>query len=245
MHGLQAVPLVRLVLWANERFIFDLDDTAALRRAQDAAAEEAVGEDTTGFWERYAREELRYDPRSVTYRPLTPGSGGSGGTVDELIRELETVLHAAPGQPHPVLKVLSAISGDENETEKQTRAGIPGRWGGRQRLRAYNLLTRWANAVADPRHALLARDAPVVNYETLLCVITLAWLYDALDHKRLRRLLLALLRAFVGAGDGQGFLGRISEDERVEALDRLDPVSAGVAAGLVGAALELGAPRHL
>ena len=47
----------------------------------------------------------------------------------------------------------------------------------RQRVRAYHLLTRWSDAVADPRHALIAADAPVINYQTLLGVLLLAWVH--------------------------------------------------------------------
>jgi hypothetical protein len=212
-----------------------------LRRAQDAAGESPDAEDATGFWERYAREELQYDPRSHTYRPLTPGSGGSGSPVDELLRELQTLLHAAPGAPHPILRVLTASPGHGKDGEQpEPRPGTPWTMEARQRVRAYNLLTRWSNAVADPRHALLSPDAPVLNYQTLLGVILLAWMHDALDRSRLRRLLLTLLGAFIGASEGQGFLGRVTEEERTAALGRLDPFAAGVAAGLVAVALESG-----
>jgi hypothetical protein len=33
-------------------------------------------------------------------------------------------------------------------------------------VRAYNLLNRWCDAVADPRHALISPNAPVINYQT-------------------------------------------------------------------------------
>lgn len=44
----------------------------------------------------------------------------------------------------------------------------------RHRIRAYHLLTNWAAAVGDPQHALVASNAPVVNYETLLGLIVIA-----------------------------------------------------------------------
>ena len=239
MQGLEAVPLVRLVLWANDKFIFDLDKNDAFRRAQDAAGEEAGGEDPTGFWERYAREELQYDPRSHTYRPLTPGSGASEGPVDELLRDLRMLLHAAPGTSHP--PILRLLTPGPNEGEvPDPKPGTPWTMEARQRVRAYNLLTRWCEAVADPRHMLISPEAPLVNYQTLLGVILAAWMYEALDREHLRRLLQKLLGAFIGAAEGRGFLGRVDAGERRAALAGLDPFTTEVAAGLAAAALESG-----
>ncbi len=97
LQGVEAAPLVRLILWAHEKFIFDPTETAAFKRAQEAAGEDQQAKDTTDFWERYAREELDYDPRSSTYHPLTPGSGILG-PVDELLRELDLLLHGRGGR---------------------------------------------------------------------------------------------------------------------------------------------------
>ena len=52
IEGLEMLPLVRLVLWAHDKFIFDPDETAAFRRATDAAAEDAAAADAGEFWER-------------------------------------------------------------------------------------------------------------------------------------------------------------------------------------------------
>ncbi len=111
----------------------------------------------------------------------------------------------------------------------------------RQRVRAYNLLSRWSDAVADPRHALVSADAPAINYQTLLGVLLLAWLHEALDEDHLRRLLLKLLTAFVGEADGHGFLGRVADADRTAVVERLNPFMVEVAAGLVAIALAPGA----
>lgn len=236
LEGLEMAPLVRLALWANDKLIFDLDDTAAIRRANDAAAENAGDQDISDFWNQYAKAELEYDSRSQTYRPLTAGSGRQTGPVDELLRELQVLLHASPKAPHPVLRVLTS-AGDEDDVGDEYRAGTPWTMEARQRVRAYNLLNRWSDAVADPRHALVSAAAPVINYQTLLSVLLLAWIHEALEGNHLRRLLLKLLKAFIGEGDGQGFLGRVEDGDRKAVLQRLDPLMVEVAAGLVGVAL--------
>lgn len=236
VEGLEASPLVRMVLWANDRFIFDLDANSAIQRAKEAAGEEAGAEEVSDFWERYAKEELEYDPRSQIYRPLTPGLGSAPPPVEELLRELQTLLHAAPGTLLPVLRLLKPVSPEEGKEEPAS--GTPWSMEARQRVRAYNLLTRWCSAVADPRHRLLAPNAPVVNYQTLLGVILAAWLHEALEPIQLRRLLFSLLSAFVGAGEGKGFLGQVKGEEREAALVQLDLFAMEAAAGLACVAME-------
>jgi hypothetical protein len=237
LQGIEDAPLIRIALWANDKFIFDLDREPAFHRAQDAIEAEEV-EEASDFWERYAKEELRYDPRSQSYRPLTPGAGELA-PIEELLRELQTMLNAAPGQPHPPLRILTEESIDgEGRDEEETATGSSWSMEARQRRRAYNLFMRWSQAVADPRHMLLSPTAPVVNYETLLAVISTAWAHDALEPKQLRKLLLTLLTAFIGADRRQpGFLGRVEEHEREEALGRLDPFAREIAAGLAAVAL--------
>jgi hypothetical protein len=227
-------PLVRLVLWAHDKFIFDPDQTAAFRRAQEAVVEESNAEDAGTFWERYADEELQYDPRRQSYRALS-ASGVGTQPVDELLRELQAMLLGAPATSAG--RVMQALTGRDDGHIEPGGAGSPWSMQARQRIRAYHLLTRWANAVADPRHALVAATAPVTNYETLLGIILMAWINEAMEPRQLLQLLRTLLEAFVGPAQGHGFLGRISEDQRIAALASLDGAFVEIAAGLVYAAL--------
>ena len=236
IEGLEMLPLVRLVLWAHDKFIFDPDETAAFRRAHDAAAEDQATEDAGEFWERYATEELQYDPRAQSYKPLT-GTGAGVQPVDELLRELELLLHAAPSTTPDQL--LRLIAGTTDPDDGDHRTGTSWTMEASQRVRAYHLLTRWANAVADPRHALIAPNAPVVNYETLLGLVLVAWITEALETGQARRLLLTLYNAFIGPTAGQGFLGRIDEADRAAAITALETGYAEIAAGLAYAALDI------
>jgi hypothetical protein len=236
LQGIEDAPLIRIAIWANDKFIFDLDCEPAFHRAREAI-ETPEAEEASDFWERYAKEELRYDPRSQSYRPLTPGASGLA-PVEELLRELQTMLEAAPGQPGPQLRIFG-FENSETEGEGETRAGASWSMEARQRRRAYNLFMRWAQAVADPRHMLISPTAPVVNYETLLGVISAAWAHNALEPKQLRKLLLALLTAFIGSDQRQpGFLGRVDDGQRTEALSRLDPFAMQLAAGLAAVNLD-------
>lgn len=231
LQGLEASPLVRMALWAHDKFIFDLDQTPGFRRAQEAAAEDSEAEDASDFWDRYAEEELRHDPRSQTYRPMTPGDASP---VDELLRELQAMLYAAPDEPVPSLWLVGASAA---EAKEESKPGTPWTMEARQRIRAFRLFMRWSKAIADPRHRLIGPDAPAVNYSTLLGVILAAWIHEAFDHKHLQRLLLTLLTSFVGTGEGYGLLGRSDESERDEVLCRLDPFILEAGCGLTAAAL--------
>jgi hypothetical protein len=235
LEGLEAVPLVKMVLWANDNFIFDLDQTKAFGHAQKAAEEELDAEDETGFWDRYAKEELQYDPRSQTYKPLSAG-GGETGPVEELLRELQAMLYAAPKEPVPSVWVVGEPS---PQTQEETKPGTPWTMEARYRVRTFNLFMRWSKAIADPRHRLLDPRAPAVNYTTLLSLILASWIHQAFDRKQLQRLLLTLLTSFVGSKAGEGFLGRSDEGERNDALCRLDPFVLEAGAGLVAAALQV------
>lgn len=233
LEGIEETPLIRLVRWAHEKFIFDPDQTSAFQRAEQAAREDATVEEPTDFWKRYAEEELQYDPRTRSYQPLTVGNA-TVRPVDDLLRELERLLHAAPKtDAHRLLHVLTGNAAAQGEEG----TGTPWSMEARYRIRAYHLLLRWSTAVGDPRHALIAATAPVTNYETLIALIFLAWANDALELHQLRRVLLTLLNAFIGPALGHGFLGRCSTAQQEHALGALEPPFVSIAAGLVYAAI--------
>jgi hypothetical protein len=229
--------LVALLTWANRRFIFDIDDTAALRRANNAQELQQDSEDT-GFWERYVREELSYDPRSQTYRRV--GSGGALTDADLLLREIEAMLHAAPADRR--LRLLGAGATEDADDEAGT--GHPWSFTARERLRARNLLRRWARALADPRHAWLSPEAPAQNYEALLEVLTLIWLGDTLEDEHVEELLGEMWAGFLGSESRRGFLQRAEPELARETLKSLSADSCELAAGLAYTALHPENPWH-
>lgn len=229
--------LVALLTWANRRFIFDIDDTAALRRANNAQELQQDSEDT-GFWERYVREELSYDPRSQTYRRV--GSGGTLTDADLLLREIESMLHAAPADRRLRLVGVGATENENGEAG----TGHPWSFTARERLRARNLLRRWARALADPRHAWLSPEAPARNYEALLEVLTLIWLGKALDDHHVEELLGEMWAGFIGSESRRGFLQRADPELAHEALESLRKDSCELAAGLAYSALHPDSAWH-
>lgn len=197
-------PLGMIMSWLHQQCIFDIDDTAAARRAQ-AAQGGTPDQESTDFWERLQEEELNYDPRTRSYRRMGP----SNELGNDLFRELEIMLAKAPFE-YPLLRLApSDVSGEHRPIVEAVDHDLPRvTWSmeARQRVRVVNVLSRWCRAVSDPRHALIRPDAPVTNYEALLTVIELAWVQKALDEDRLVRLAGELFGAFLGDGRSPGFL---------------------------------------
>lgn len=230
-----ASELLRLLTWAHRRFIFDLDETPAFQRATAAQDQQDHGDDT-GFWERYAREELVSDPRSQTYRPVAASSPLTD--TDALLGEIEAMLYAAPGDRR--LRIVTATGAKPPEEERQP--GTQWTLSARERVRSRNLLRRWARALADPRHVWLSPTAPARNYEALLEVLALIWLSEALDAADIVQLLQELWTSFVGSNSRPGVIDRTDHDLADELIASLTDDSRQIGAALAYCALfgELG-----
>lgn len=220
--------LVALLAWAHRQFIFDIDDTPAIQHARQSAELEAA--DSTGFWERYAREQLSYDPRSQTYRPLAPA--GHSAETDLLLREIEAMLQAAPHD-----RRLRLVRGGAEEPVGPGGAGHPWSLSARQRLRARNLIRRWARALPDPRHAWLAPEAPARNYEALIEVLTLIWLGEGLEHDQILELLGEVWTGLLGSDSRKGLVDRADPELRELVLGEVHQDVRELAAGMAYAAL--------
>ena len=228
--------LLRLLTWAHRRFIFDLDETPAFQRAT-AAQDQQDKADDTGFWERYAREELVSDPRSQTYRPVTASNPLID--TDALLREIEAMLYAAPGDRR--LRILTATEAT-TQPEKEPQPGTPWTLSARERVRSRNLLRRWARALADPRHVWLSPTAPARNYEALLEVLALIWLSEALEASDIVQLLQELWTSFLGSNSRAGLVDCTDRNLAAELIASLSDDSRQIGAALAYCALygELG-----
>lgn len=226
-----ASELLKLLTWANRRFIFDLEDTPAFQRA-NAAQDQQQQIDDAGFWDRYAREELVADPRSQTYRPV--GTAAPLTDADALLREIEAMLYAAPGDRR--LRVITAAgSGPSDHEERQP--GAAWTFSARERVRSRNLLRRWARALADPRHIWLSADAPSRNYEALLEVLALIWLSEALEAADIIELLAELWTSFLGSDSRPGVIALAETDLANELVAAVSSDARQIAGALAYCAL--------
>lgn len=219
--------LVALLSWAHQHFIFDLDDTPAVRRANNAQ-EQQHDEDDTDFWERYVREELTYDARSQSYRALS--GARTLASVDLLLREIEAMLKAAPHDRR--LRVVRGELGGGRQKSAHTWS-----FSARQRVRARNLIRRWARALADPRHAWVAIDAPAVNYTAIIDLLSLIWLGGGLDDDTMVELLEEVWAGLLGGAGRKGLLDVADGELRDAVVADVSDDTRHLAAGLAYVAL--------
>ncbi len=218
--------LVELLAWAHRRMIFDLSDTPAARRAENAQEQQADVDDTD-FWERYVREELAYDVRSHGYR--RGGGVHELTTTDLLLNEIRAMLRAAPGERR--LRLLRG--GDEEEDEPGGEGGgAPWTPTARERVRAANLLRRWARALADPRHVWLSEEAPARNYEALLELLATIWIGELLEDERVVELLGETWSALLGGDERRGLVDRLEEPLARDVLASVQEEVRDLAGGL-------------
>jgi hypothetical protein len=221
--------LVELLKWAHRRFIFDVEDTPAYRRAANAQEQQQDAEDTD-FWERYAQGELASDARSETYRPI--GSTRRLTETDRLLNEIEAMLRAAPED-----RRFRPVPGGREGEDGEPRQGQPWTFRARERVRARNLLTRWARALGDPRQAWIARDAPAFNYEVMLEVLTQIWLGEALEDDDVVILLGEVWTSLLGSNARRGLVDRADSDIAAEVLAAITNEARELGAGLAYCAL--------
>ena len=72
LQGLEDAPLIRIALWANDKFIFDPDRESAFRRAREAI-EAPEAEEEGDFWERYVERRTPLRPAQPVLPSADPG----------------------------------------------------------------------------------------------------------------------------------------------------------------------------
>jgi hypothetical protein len=112
----------------------------------------------------------------------------------------------------------------------------------RQQVRAYNLLERWARALADPRLLWLNSLTPLRNYAALLAALAECAEHACLAEWRLARLVSTTLSSFAQAERPAGYLFSLDTEERARVLTLLPANARVLAAALVYSCLHPSAP---
>lgn len=167
-------PLGAVLSYLHQTCIMDVAETRAVELASRTTDTEADG--STGLWERLAAEELRRDPRISTYDRLRGRTHGLGHPLADL---LAAMLARTPTEARPALTnvipfppTAGTTSADASDEAAPSRT-----WSttARIRVRARNVLRRWADAIGDERLQWIDPLAPLVNFRVM--VDALAWLY--------------------------------------------------------------------
>jgi hypothetical protein len=217
-------PLGQALEWLHRNLVMDVSEQPNNSITGGVGAEEAEQQADDNLWERLAREQLGRDPRANTYHRMF-GRKVSTGT-EPIIELLEKLRAQAPSQP-------AALSGGSLLARLLTGARKPGpvhQWkpSTRIRIRARNVLRRWASAQTDPRLVWVDPLAPAGNFAMIAGTLAHLNLERArhpehveLTPDDLDDLWLRWLQPFVGTGQGDGWLEQLHPDDLALAQQRL------------------------
>jgi hypothetical protein len=221
-------PLGKALLWVHQNFVMDVTEAVpagAGTGGVGSGEEDATSDDD--LWERLEREKLGRDPRINTYRRILGRPAGLGAS--ELILELlEAMRDRVPpadrtgttSQPTSILGVLRKDAEEEEDGETPRKLW---KTETRVRVRARNVLRRWAAAQTDPRLVWIDHLAPAGNFSMIATMFAELWLVIGDDPARcelkaddLDDLWFDWMRPFVGSGRGDGWLDQVDlEDSAV------------------------------
>jgi hypothetical protein len=215
-------PLGQALTWLHRNFVMDVTEQAAGGPTGGVGAGEAGEQADDDLWERLEREQLGRDPRANVYGRMWR-RGGLLGT-EPIIELLEKLRDQVPTQSAGTSLLARLLINERPEKP----AGRRWKSSTRIRVRARNVLRRWASAQTDPRLVWVNPLAPAGNFAMIAGVLAHLRLERALHPERvelteddLDDLWLRWLRPFVGSGEGDGWLDRLDQETLALAKQRL------------------------
>jgi hypothetical protein len=167
-------PLGAILAAMHQSFIMDIAETEAVGAAERAADDDSDDGSGTKLWDRLAKDTLNYDPRASNYTR----SAHRAGADSPLLELLAMMLSRAP---HEVRELYSnvipfPVPDGEEPGEEQADDRPRHRWSEstRIRVRARNVLRRWADAIGDKRLLWIDPSAPLTNFSAMvdaICVL--------------------------------------------------------------------------
>jgi hypothetical protein len=222
-------PLGMALVWLHRNLVMDVSERDATAGAGGVTAAEADDRTDDGLWDRLEREQLARDPRAGTYERMWR-RGRLDGT-EPIIEFLDALRTRVPAEPRLSRWSLLGRLLDHPGDEPDDHDGTPTRrWktSTRIRVRARNVLRRWAAAQTDPRLVWVDPLAPAGNF---------AMITATLAHLRLERsrhpgqveltdddlddLWQRWLQPFAGTGKGDGWLDQLDAAATTLIRDRL------------------------
>ncbi|MFG2076088.1 hypothetical protein [Nonomuraea maritima] len=223
-------PLGQVLAWLHHNLVMEVSDKATPASAGGLAADEGSDD----LWVRLEREQLGRDPRASRYGRMWSDTFDGSEPIIELLNALRarTPSEATTGRAgHSLLERLldQPIHAEDRKPEAEDDPK-PRRWplAARVRVRARNLLRRWADAQTDPRLMWVEPLAPAGNF-TMIAValaelnLAAARTHDhvALTKDDLDDLWLRWLGVFAGGGTRAGWLDQVDHETRTNAQRRL------------------------
>lgn len=221
--------LGQALLWLHRNLVMDVSERAVATGTEGVGQGEDEGQPDDDLWARLEREQLARDPRADTYRRMWRPHELGG--VDPIIELLEALRDRIPAGPEMHQRSLLAHLLNRPPDEPSHEDGKPvWRWKAstRIRIRARNVLRRWAAAQTDQRLAWVDPLAPAGNFAMITGTLAHLRLEQALQHEPveltdndLDDIWQRWLSAFAGSGRGDGWLDELDDAARALARDRL------------------------
>jgi len=241
-------PLAQALIWLHRNLVMDVSERATTTGAAGVAADEAGDQADDDLWDRLEREQLARDPRASTYermRRLHPLTGAE--PFIDLLEALRARVPAQPNEQQPSL--LARLLDGASDQAGHDDAGTVRRWtaSARIRVRARNVLRRWAAAQTDPRLLWVDPLAPAGNFAMIAVTLAHLYLAHALHREQVELTADDLddiwqrwLQPFAGTGKGDGWLDQLDAAASTLARDRLPGWLPEAAAALCWLAVQPG-----
>ena len=187
-------PVGKALVWLHRNLVMDISERASAGAGSGGVGSnegDSVTDDD--LWERLEHEKLGRDPRANTYSRILGRPVGIG--ADEPILELlEAMRDRVPSldrsgkvaAPTSVLALLREEAKQEKADEDKDEGPVKRRWTTetRVRVRARNVLRRWAAAQTDPRLVWIDPLAPAGNFAMVARMFARLWLVIGEDPTR-------------------------------------------------------------
>lgn len=210
-------PLVDALVRLHRTLIFDVSEVRGLGRSTNEATADEAEDTDEDFWHRVDQEHIGRDPRTANY--LHTAMGGLFGS-DPVIEALETLRAGLPTQSSPRSLLAMALDRPTASPEESGTHSTPQYAKASIRIRARNLLRRWADAQSDPR---MVWTGPYAQGRHFVSIVKL--LVDSrvdrvaapeqmpLTEDDLDEIWLRWLRAIVGTGRRDGWIDQLDPNE--------------------------------
>ncbi|MEV0597634.1 hypothetical protein [Nonomuraea cavernae] len=225
-------PLGQVLAWLHRNLVMEVSEKVTPASAGGLAADEETEQGSDDLWVRLEREQLGRDPRASRYGRMWNDTLDGSEPIIELLDALRarTPSEAATGRAgHSLLARLLDEPDAEDEKRESEEDSKPRRWqlAARVRVRARNLLQRWADAQTDPRLVWVEPLAPAGNFTMIAGALAKLNLAAArtpehvpLTEDDLDDLWLRWLGVFAGGGTRAGWLNQVDQETRTNAQRR-------------------------